>query len=376
DGGKPNPAAPAPSADKGAGEGSAGGGKPPAAPTIQVFDVDVQKVVASTPLIQAFDKPLPSAQKIQATVEVQQAKMSEGKMESLGVEIVAVKADGDVLVGSPKPVAEAPAKKEEAKAEAPSKKEDVVAKKEDAGGAKPEPKGDAKMAGGPAPDNLDISTAAGPGAGAPPAPSGTSIAAAIPPPPPAAPSVPPPPVNIGQIVNQRPQELAPIVLTVRANDAFRAFGSENPDFGFSVTAGGLLPGHSIVADLLTPADKRSGVDGNPYTISFGSLRIVNRSGEDVTRQYNLTKVSGLLNLSKAEQVLDFKLPSNLTFGADTNLRANKQGGEVSFEVVSGPARIDANGKLVATSGTGTVVVKAVTPGDANYLGAEARQTIT
>ena len=75
---------------------------------MQVFDVDVQKVVASTPLIQAFDKPLPSAQKIQATVDVQQAKMSEGKMESLGVEIVAVKADGDVLVGAPKVVAEAP----------------------------------------------------------------------------------------------------------------------------------------------------------------------------------------------------------------------------------------------------------------------------
>jgi hypothetical protein len=84
----------------------------------------------------------------------------------------------------------------------------------------------------------------------------------------------------------------------------------------------------------------------------------------------------LLNLSKAEQTLDFKLPSNLTFGADTNLRANAQGGEVSFKVVSGPATIDANGKLVATSGTGTLVVKAVTPGDANYRGAEAQQTIT
>jgi hypothetical protein len=386
DGGKAKAAAPAPAADKGPGEGSAGGGKPPAAPTIQVFDVDVQKVVASTPLIQAFDKPLPSAQKIQATVEVQQAKMSEGKMESLGVEIVAVKADGDVLVGAPKVAAEAPPKKEEPKADAPAKKEDVVAKKEEVaakkedGGLKPEPKADAKadpkMAGGPAPDKLDISTAAGPGAGAPPAPSGTSVAAATPPPPPAAPSIPPPPVNIGQIVNPRSQELAPLPLTVRANDAFRAFGSENPDFGFSVTAGGLLAGHSIVTDLLTPANKGSGVNGNPYTISFGSLRIVDRTGADVTRQYNLTKVSGLLNLSKAEQMLDFKLPSNLTFGADTNLRANAQGGEVSFKVVSGPATIDANGKLVATSGTGTVVVKAVTPGDANYRGAEAQQTIT
>ena len=59
----------------------------PAAPTIQVFDVDVQKVVASTPLIQAFDKPLPSAQKIQATVEVQQAKMSEGKWSRWGLKL-------------------------------------------------------------------------------------------------------------------------------------------------------------------------------------------------------------------------------------------------------------------------------------------------
>jgi len=43
--------------------------------------------------------------------------------------------------------------------------------------------------------------------------------------------------------------------------------------------------------------------------------------------------------------------------------------------LSGPAKIE-NGKLVPESGTGTVVVKAVTPGDANYRGAEAQQTIT
>ena len=189
-------------------EGGAGGGKPPAPPTVQVFDVDVQKVVASTPLIQAFDKPLPSAQKIQATVDVQQAKMSEGKMESLGVEIVAVKADGDVLVGAPKVVAEAPPKKEEPKADAPAKKEDMVAKKEEVagkkedGGMKPEPKADGKadpkMAGGPAPDKLDISTAAG---GPAPSPQGAPAlkpVAIAPPPPPA-------PVNpvssiVGQII--------------------------------------------------------------------------------------------------------------------------------------------------------------------------------
>ena len=206
-GDKPTAGGPSAGPDATGGGGTGGGGERKAAapPTVQVFDVDVKKIVTSTPLIQAFEKPLPSAQKIQATVEVQQAKVAEGKMESLGVEIVAVKSDGDVLVGAPKVVAEAPAKKEEVKAEAPAKKEDVVAKKEEGGpakkedgGMKPEPKADGKVAGGPAADNLDISTAAGGPAPAPqgaPAPKAVAIAL---------PSLPAPinPVSaiIGQIV--------------------------------------------------------------------------------------------------------------------------------------------------------------------------------
>jgi hypothetical protein len=176
---------------------SGGGGEkggPAPAPTekprpVQVFDVDVKKMVDSTPLIRDFAKPLPSAEKIQATVQVQQNKVSEGKMESLGMEVVAVKADGDLLVGAPKVVAEAPPKKEEPKADAPAKKEDVVAKKEEVagkkedGGMKPEPKADPKMAGGPAPDNLDISTAAGGPAPSPQgAPAPKPVAIALPPP--------------------------------------------------------------------------------------------------------------------------------------------------------------------------------------------------
>ena len=242
DGGKPKAAAAAPAADKGPGpgEGSTGGGKPPAAPTVQVFDVDVKKVVASTPLIQAFDKPLPSAQKIQATVDVQQAKMSEGKMESLGVEIVAVKADGDVLVGAPKVVAEAPAKKEEPKADAPAKKEDVVAKKEeggaakkeDGGGAKPEPKADAKMAGGPAPDNLDISTAAG---GTAPAPAPAAAPAPKAPAPAPVVSVPATASIVGQIINGATRAPDP-TLVGRAPEGTIVIGDPNNPFTISLTS--------------------------------------------------------------------------------------------------------------------------------------------
>jgi hypothetical protein len=198
-------------------------------------------VVASTPLIQAFDKPLPSAQKIQATVDVQQAKMSEGKMESLGVEIVAVKADGDVLVGAPKVVAEAPPKKEEVKADAPAKKEDMVAKKEEVagkkedGGGKPEPKADGKMAGGPGPDKLDISTAAGPDAGGPapagaPAPRTMAIA---PPPPPA--SVNPVSSIVGQIVTAIGNAPNPTMVG-RAPDGTVVIGDPFNPFTISLTS--------------------------------------------------------------------------------------------------------------------------------------------
>ena len=80
-------------------------------------------------------------------------------------------------------------------------------------------------------------------------------------------------------------------------------------------------------------------------------------------------------MAKAGQRVSFTLPGSLTFGTDTGLSATKlDSAVVSFEVVSGPAEI-VGGKLVARSGTGSVVVKAVTLGDGNYLGANAEQTI-
>lgn len=72
------------------------------APSIQVFDVDVKKIVDTAPLIREFKTELPSMEKIEKTIEVQQAAVREGKVEKLEVEVVAVKEDGDVLVGAPK----------------------------------------------------------------------------------------------------------------------------------------------------------------------------------------------------------------------------------------------------------------------------------
>jgi hypothetical protein len=142
--------------------------------------------------------------------------------------------------------AEAPPKKEEPKADAPAKKEDVVAKKEEVagkkedGGMKPEPKADAKadtkMAGGPAPDKLDISTAAG---GPAPAPAAAPLAQAAPAPKPPAPApvvaVPPAASIVGQIINGATKAPDPTLVGRAPADTIVIGDPKNP-FTISLTS--------------------------------------------------------------------------------------------------------------------------------------------
>ena len=72
---------------------------------IQVFDVDVKKVMETTPLVGGF-KELPSQAEINVVTEKQQAMIKEGRIEVLGVEVVATGEDGDLLVGAPRERAE------------------------------------------------------------------------------------------------------------------------------------------------------------------------------------------------------------------------------------------------------------------------------
>ena len=179
------------SAGPATGGGDAGGGALPT-PKIQVFDVDVKRVVATSPLVVEFKAELPSASKIEKVVETQQQAVKEGKLEKLEVEAVAVKTgDGDLLVGAPK------VEKEEFVIV--NKKMDVVGKAQGGG------------------DGMDIDTAAGPGAG-----GGTPVAAA-PVPRAEAPAPPPPPaVNpvvsvVSQVATQTP---APILAPSSLNLSF------------------------------------------------------------------------------------------------------------------------------------------------------------
>ena len=368
--------------DKGGGEkGTAGGGGgggekrgPAPAPAekprpVQVFDVDVKKMVDSTPLIRDFAKPLPSAEKIQATVEVQQNKVSEGKMESLGMEVVAVKGDGDVMVGSPKIEMDAPPAKEEGPA---PRIEEGMAKNE--GGGPGEKSDVAKGAGGPGPgpDNLDIATAAGPGEG--PAPIVAQNA-----PPPDAPRVelppPPPPVFVPPAPFIPP---AVTSITFRANDATRPYGEENPAFALRAVAGSLRDGDSVEATFRTSANTTSVV--GPYDISIGSYRIVSSSGADVTSNYRVILERGKLDLAKAAQTLTIDRPAlALTGGAFTLAASGSRTGPVAFSILDTDGRANVRPDGVVTVGkilgANTFTIRADVAGSANYLGGRTELTV-
>jgi len=79
--------------------GSKAGGAP------KVFNVDVGQVYRSSPLINAFPSPLPTAGAILQTATQQQATIRTGGMNSTGTVGLAVASDGTILTGSSKPKA-------------------------------------------------------------------------------------------------------------------------------------------------------------------------------------------------------------------------------------------------------------------------------
>jgi len=310
--------------------------------------VDVKKVVTTSPLVVEFKAELPSASKIEKVMENQQVKIQEGKLEKTETEIVLIKnKDGDVMVGAPR------VEKEETV---------VVNKKSDQVG---EAIGQ---------NDLDVETAAGPGADA----GGGRASVAAAPSPENAPARPAPPptvvVDAGQTAIQIPVEAPKTAVTVRVNDASRSFSQNNPSFGFSITAGSLSPGHSLVTDFLTAAGPTSPVGGSPYSVVFSNPKIVDVSGADVSSRYILTTVAGSLEVLKASQEVSFAPVGSLAFGRSVNLVASALGGTVDYEVVSGPGSV-LDGQLVANSGTGNVVVRASASGNENYEAAVALQTI-
>ena len=84
-----------------------------------------------------------------------------------------------------------------------------------------------------------------------------------------------------------------------------------------------------------------------------------------------------VTVSSITQNISLTAPADLTFGAApfTPTATASSGLPVGFEIVSGPATVDANGLLTVT-GAGTVVLRATQPGNGLYLAAAAEQSFT
>lgn len=149
-------------------------------------------------------------------------------------------------------------------------------------------------------------------------------------------------------------------LTVRANDATRAYGAADPAFtaimiGF--VGGDTLSAVSGTAGLSTPANGTS---------PSGTYTITAQSGTLASTNYNFVFVNGTLTVNKAGQTISFSQPPNQTYGnAAFNLVATASSGlPVTLSLISGPALI--NGASVSLTAAGSVTIRASQVGDGNY----------
>ncbi|MFM8654470.1 MAG: hypothetical protein ACKODZ_07060, partial [Verrucomicrobiota bacterium] len=166
-----------------------------------------------------------------------------------------------------------------------------------------------------------------------------------------------------------------MAVTARVNDASREFNQANPAFGFSITSGSLLTGHSLDTSLLTSATTSSGVAGSPYAINFSNPRIVDGSGADVTSRYNLTTVAGVLNVLKAAQSLSFNAASPIPTGNSRSMPVlGVQTGSPTYSILEtdGRASVDSAGNVTVGKilGASSFTIRAAAAGDNNYFSAQ------
>ena len=165
--------------------------------------------------------------------------------------------------------------------------------------------------------------------------------------------------------------IAPVVLTVTANNATRVYGAANP--AFSDTFTGFVAGDSASvvsgAGVNTTTATTTSVAGRyPITVAQGSLSAAN---------YTFTFVSGSLTVTNAGQTITFAPPATATFG-DAPITLNATGGPSGNPItytVTGPGTLVGN--ILTLTGAGNVIVTANQAGNANYPAASAvARTIT
>ena len=144
-----------------------------------------------------------------------------------------------------------------------------------------------------------------------------------------------------------------------------------------------LSGLSVQVSYSDNTSKTIGWDANKLTADPAQgtvLTVTGHSGKTVTISYGgKTAKTDALTVGKAEQAaLSITGKPTTVYNGDTFTLMTTGGsgtGTVTWEIISGPATVDANGKVTVT-GTGSIEVKATKAADADYNEATATLSLT
>jgi len=144
-----------------------------------------------------------------------------------------------------------------------------------------------------------------------------------------------------------------------------------------------LNGLSVQVSYSDNTSKTIGWDANKLTADPAQgtvLTVTGHSGKTVTISYGgKTAKTDALTVGKAEQAaLSITGKPTTVYNGDTFTLTTTGGsgtGTVTWKIISGPATVDANGKVTVT-GTGEIQIKAVKAADADYNEATATLSLT
>ena len=144
-----------------------------------------------------------------------------------------------------------------------------------------------------------------------------------------------------------------------------------------------LSGLSVQVSYRDNTSKTIGWDANKLTADPAQgtvLTVTGHSGKTVTISYGgKTAKTDALTVGKAEQAaLSITGKPTTVYNGDTFTLTTTGGsgtGTVTWEIISGPATVDANGKVTVT-GIGEIQIKAVKAADADYNEATATLSLT
>ena len=144
-----------------------------------------------------------------------------------------------------------------------------------------------------------------------------------------------------------------------------------------------LNGLSVQVSYSDNTSKTIGWDANKLTADPAQgtvLTVTGHSGKTVTISYGgKTAKTDALTVGKAEQAaLSITGKPTTVYNGDTFTLTTTGGsgtGTVTWKIISGPATVDANGKVTVT-GTGSIEVKATKAADADYNEATATLSLT